>query len=784
MRLCIDGQECDMIPGQPLALGYDAHTLRDIESAREGRKVTVSLPLTPRNEALAGFARDPHAATAFNASRHTAELSCEGAVLLSGTARLIEASDEQLKIEIREGGAGWAHNAARKMFNTLPVVFRMPLTPNQICDGWVANVPVKFLPVHRDEYPQRNSSTDLLPAERLLSVEEYHPFLHIRSLIQAIFTEAGYRIESRFINSSFFRSLYMSGAYASRDTAAADNRIGFLARRLRDTTAMADSLGFVFANPNGLFNTVGNIVDTATPQSVDADGQVLTEVYNHGGCFTTEDGRIAYTPVTQTTVGFEYYLRYTTDHRILSRTRLRGMDTFDLGAGGRISLALANRYKDRRAELRPDFSYRVVVFNHTQGARYRLTCTRNGVAGVLWTEFSERSAVITSPAATSLSSPALHILSGSVWIPYTGDWALYDGYIGETGRTTVEVRLTSPPEELSPDSPKRFDTIYFVGAEPGMQFTLHKECTVHTRFSSQPGYGTLVTFADVAHHPIRQAVLIEALCHLFNLRIYTEQTAKTVYIEPADDFFRAGAEADWSAKTDFSRPVVFEDLALGIHERRTWGYIPGEGALARGDEEGLFGEWSFRGSSCASLEGEKVLRNPLFSPTLNSSGHYANAPSALLPQVGDRDEVNSDGANFLPRIVRYIGLQPLPSGERWGYPSNQSTYPLAAFHFPGDEYDPPFTLCFEDRDGAQGLHRYYDRQMVQEDTRQAITLSLSIEAHQFGALFTPGTGAPDIRSVFRIDTGRGVVRATLLRIHDYDPATGSARCTFLREPED
>lgn len=784
MRLRIDAQECDITPGQRLSLGYDAHRLADIESAREGRTAKILLPASRRNETLLGFARDPHTASAFNAALHTAELTCDGAVLLSGMARLLKASDEGFVVEIREGGAVWAQNAARRMLNTLPIQFRMPLTTNQICDGWAANVPVKFLPIHRDEYPQRNSSTDLLPAERLLSVEEYHPFLHIRSLVGAIFTEAGYRIQSRFIDSPLFRSLYMSGAYASRDTAAADKRMGFLARRLQQTSATADSLGFIFANPHAVANTVGNIVDTATPQSIDADGEALTEVYNHGGCFTTENNKIVYTPATQTSVGFEYYLRYTTDHRILTRTRLKGIDTFDLGTGSRIAFALANRYKDRRPQMRPDFSYRIVVFNHTDGAQYRLTCTTNGATGSFWTEFSTRTAAVISPSATSVSSPSLLIRSGSAWIPYTGDWALYDGYIGETGRTTVEVRLATPPEELSPSSPKRFNTIYFVGAEPGMRFTLHKECTVHTRFSSQPGYGTLVTFADVARHPIRQAVLLEALCHLFNLRIYTEQAAKTVYIEPADDFFGAGGEADWSLKTDFSQPVVFEDLALGVHERRTWGYAASEGVLKREDEEAVFGEWSFEGRSCASLEGEKMLRNPLFSPTLSSSGHYANAPSALLPQVGDRDDVNSDGTNFSPRIVRYIGLQPLPAGERWGYPSNQNTYPLATFHFTGDEYDPPFTLCFEDCDGAQGLHRYYDRQAAQEDTRQAITLSLRIEAHQFAALFTPGTGAPDIRSVFRIDTGRGVVRATLRGIGEYDPATGSARCTFLRETQD
>ncbi len=153
-------------------------------------------------------------------------------------------------------------------------------------------------------------------------------------------------------------------------------------------------------------------------------------------------------------------------------------------------------------------------------------------------------------------------------------------------------------------------------------------------------------------------------------------------------------------------------------------------------------------------------------------------------QVGDRDDAAQDGTNFTPRIVRYMGMHPLPDGQRWGYPLHAAEYPLATFHFAGDATAEPFTLCFEDRDGAQGLHRYYDRQTTQEATRQRISLSLRLAPDEFAALLAPGTGAPDIRSVFLLDTGGDTVRATLHAVGDYDPAAGSVRCTFTRLPED
>ena len=190
MELNIDGKPCDLGSERIAMPGYDAAALADVEAAREGRSLTLTIPATMRNDALAGFARDPHTAERFNATLHTAELTAEGSVMLSGTVRMLSASDEGYRIEIRDGGAGWAKNAARRMFNALGVDFRAALTPETILAGWTDDSPVKFFPIRRDEYPQRNSPTDLLPAQRLLTVDDYHPFLHVATLVETIFGEA------------------------------------------------------------------------------------------------------------------------------------------------------------------------------------------------------------------------------------------------------------------------------------------------------------------------------------------------------------------------------------------------------------------------------------------------------------------------------------------------------------------------------------------------------------------------------------------------------------------
>lgn len=795
MRLTIDGRICDL-PAEPVAVpGFDARELRDANRCREGRSLQLRLPATPANDRILAFARDPHAAVRFDETLHTAELACDGATLAAGTVRLLAAADDGYTVEIRTGGAGWAERMARTAFGEIPVAYAARLTAETIRKSWTEPVPVRFLPVHRDAYPRQNGGADLLPAQRQLSANDYHPFLHIATLVRSAAEAAGYTIESGFFETDLFRSLYMSGAYPRQETGMLRRRMDFRAGRKTQATAAADGMGRVYANPFLTVHSVGNLVETAAAGSSAAEA----DLYDNGRCFGIEEGRIRFRPTTAVRIGFEYELHYTTQHRILSRERLTGFDGVALGTGCDVRFELPNRYVDRRESLAASHAYRAVVFEHAEGARYRLLLVRNGVQTV-WTEFAARTALVTTPAGDGIGAAELRIERGGTWVSYDGDWALYDGYVEETGTTAVELHVPAPAETVTPGTPKRFDAIYFYGAEEGMELTLLEGCRLSPRFSAAPGYGETVTFAQTAQHAVRQIVLFDALQHLFNLRFRTDEPHRKLYVEPAETFYDRTRIADWSGKTDFAEPIVRRPVAPETHEIRTWCYREGDGAVRRRDAEaddGPFGRWSAETGGFAARMGEERNENPLFSPTISAAGYCAEAPSALLPQVGDRDDAAADDERFTPRIVRYCGMRTLPEGERWGWPSNGTSYPLAAFHLPEEEPEAAFTLCFEDRDGAQGLHRFYDRQIAQERLGERIEISLRIEPREFEALFAAdgtggagtadaadGTGGATVRSVFRLGLGAESVLATLERIESYDPRAASTRCVFTRLPED
>ena len=788
MQLYVDSQPVPFDASERLGLHWSSSVLRNVDEARTGVAVTLGVPSTPQTDRIFCRAHDLHSAMAFNDSAHTARIECDGATVHSGVAVLTSVGKSEggavlYRLTITGGAAEWAKHAARTMLNALPMEFSMTLTQAQIAQSWrTKDAAVRFLPVVRDSYEPTYSSVGLMPAEKILSTDDYHPFISVREVLRAIFADSGYTLRSDFIDSEFFRSLYFSGAYAATDTQALRNRMDFMAGRTADAESTADSLGRVYFSPYMSVNTVGNFVDRAASD----DGTF----YSRGGCLTTEDGRTLFRPLTTVRVGFEYKVRYVTDYRIASRSRLTGFDTLYTPSTGAVRYELANRFTDRRGQLTANFDYRAVVFGHTAGARYRVICTAAAGGTCLMGEFASRSAIVSTSSGTRFSNPVLQIASSSgAWTEYTGDWALYDGYISETGQTEVEFTLRSPSQTCSPTSPASFDLMYMAGAERGMTFRLLAASTLRPVFSSNAAYGSQLKFADIAHLPVRQGEFIEAVRQMFNMVIHTDEDARTVTMMPSDDFYAGTGAADpetvdWSRRIDPTHGITAADLSLTAHDTLILGYRDEDGAVRRFNSENstVLGEWQAATGRYGSVEGDDERRNPLFTPTLNVAGMYANAPSALLMQVCDRDDADSSElSGFSTRIVRWHGMQPLPAGERWGYPSAAGEYPLAAFHLaPCTALPEGSTLCYEDRDGMKGLHRHYDTEVSRLRTSRTVTLRLCITPDEWAALPNTGGRWASIASIFRLTVNGTAGLYILDSIDRYDPRDGMAECRFVQ----
>lgn len=780
IRVILDGGACEPVASQRINMAYDAGTLTDMQAWREGRSLTVRLPSTTVTDRLMCNADDIHSPERFNSRLHTASVEVDGVELLRGTATLrsVVRTEGQTyyDVMIRDGGAEWARSASLTMLRDSEVAFSTLLDSAGIASTWQGDKAVRFLPVVRDSYSSDSTAEGLLLPQQMLMPQEYHPFLSVEAILRSIFRSAGYELCSEFMQSSLFKSLYMSGAYEDVDAAAARAKMDFLAGRQAAATATADAEGMVYAWEPKFASNIGAFVDTATPPPDIEPAEVRSGLFSTGGCMSFVDGRPQFKPTREICVGFEYYIKYATEYRIASRTRLRGFDAVHVDRDCDIDIGLANPFEDRRGELQPLFQYRVVVFDHKTGDKYRL----GGLA-----TFASRTALITTPSDVAADLPLTVCRSGeTTYRPYDGDWALYDGYIEECGTRDVELRVRTPPEQLSPSSPKVFNFIYFHGAEEGQQLTLSERCTLRPIFSGEAGYGSVVSFADVACHKVRQSELIEALCQMFNLHIYSDQNARRVYIEPYDDFFGRHTE-DWRGRQLTEGEQRWSDTMLDRHELQTWRYGDGDGVVGRFGAAGgnELGQWTFATEGCGTLLGRQTHLNPLFHPSVSQRQMCRAAPSAAVIRAGDRDS-EVEEAGITPRIVIYAGMGQLPEGERWGYPITDEGYPLAAFHFAGDELNEGFTLCFEDRDSLTGLHRYYDAMLRSEAERQTFACGVRLSPAEYADLFDLESGGADIRSWFRLAAGESSSLFTLAAIDSYDPQTEVAQCRFQRVMRD
>lgn len=789
MRLLIDGVVCEAAEAVDLALNYRVADLSDIDSGREGQHVIFTLPASLQNDAIFGYAADPECAERFNEAYHKASVEVEGAEVFSGTAYLdgVEISDggTLYRVEIVGGATQWAKQVARTMFNLTNLDFEVGLTMAEIQDSWTNDSPVKFLPIQREPYDPHNGQTMVYAPEKILTPEDYHPFISVVALMRAMFKSAGYEVKSDFLESDVMRSLYMSGTYTNTDLGAKLQRMDFRAGRLESASAQANYAGRVYASPAFAANSVGNLVDITASEVVNEEGGlVATNLFSLNDCFEIDDdGFIAFRPLTAVKVGFEYDLKLVCDYLIESREWLKSFDCFYAGDGVSFPLRLSNRFEDCRPSLIADFEYRAVIFGYSDQYEYRINYKLGGV-WYTWANITAQTGKIVSTADIAAAEEVVlqrMPLGGGRYAAAPEDWALYEGHINFEGSMEVELKLRTPAVEVTPSSPKRFDSLYFGGAEEGMTLTILPGTTMRPVFTSTIGYGSWLTFEDVAHIEVRQGVLLDVVRQMFNLRFFTDERLKVVYIEPYDDFMHDDELFDWSDRIDYSQPVVIGDIARTIHEQRTLGFRDEDSAVSdyNSENETELGKWSFEVAFRAAIEGEERLTNPLFAPTVSQAGGYENADSAQLMQIyADADELGDMTTGFTPRIVRYVGMVPLADGEQWSYPYSGAEYPLAAFHLAAGAGHEAISLCFEDRDGCVGLHSYYDRQFAAESALRRVSLTMHIRPDEFEHLFHFVEGEASIRSTFVLTIQGATHRYHLHSIEGYDPTTGMSRCCF------
>lgn len=772
--LRIEGVEIPLEDQKLVLPSFDVLSLRSCEAQREGSVMMLNIKLSEDVLQIFGHQNQAHHSESFNNDYHYGEVVEDGVVLFAGVVSYISTEylngEPHYNIRIASGGATWADKAATTRLKDAPINASRYMSLSSIYESWSDDNPIKMLPVNRDSYPEADSS-GLYQIYHPKLPQDYHPFISVKALMNSILCRDGYKIESRFLSSPFFEKLMISGAYKGVESELAYATMGFYAMRSFTSTAEANGFGRVDISPPQQGNFIGAFVDTVSPATIDENGEPCHNAYSNGGCFVFEMEEPRFYPTRDVDVAFDMHFSYTTDYKIESAKWLKGFTELYLGAGCTVEVALPNPYIDRRDEVKVGIRYKLYIFDYDPTASYHLT-GYGDVSGRV-------SSVVFNTVPTTEVRLFKRTYSDSLYEERVEDWALYDGYVAESGSKRVEFTLRTPYEHCTPTSPKCFRGFFFGGAEPGQKLTLHPGCSITPVFGGTVGYGKKIEFEDIANHDIRNSDIVNAVAQMFNLCIYTHRPSKRIFIEPYDDFF-SGDIVDWRQRQRDDNAQYRESVVDSFMVTQL-GYQPADGAVSHcyGVDKDEFGQWQYVVDSYATKQSVDGRPNPIFHPTASMPTLVGTAPSASILVVGDRD-VLDDTAYIEPRIVLYHGIKELPKKEYWPAPFSRDIYPSAAFHSAEDGE----TLCFEDRDGVEGLHRYYDRELRECATCQSLTTDIYLPPEQYVALLDPNNGGANLRSRFRLNIQNTSALFRLDAIEGYDSKRHVARCRFQRLSEE
>ena len=783
----IDDKPCDIEALPIIPIGFDAANLTKAEGARTGRSIELTLPATSQNNVLFGAANDLYATKRFNLDHHTARIEKDGVVIFSGTAHLLGASAkggacDHYAVRIEEGGAEWIDGVARGALSDLDIPFSAHLNLATISSLWEGEQSVRFLPIYRGEYNLRYGSSDM-PTERIMLTDDYHPFISVADMVRAMLAESGYTLRSRFLDSELGRSLYVSGDYARTANDVAKAKCDFLARRAANGEATADHMGRVYASNAFAAHSVGAIVDTANPNVVDSEGNLKNDTFCMNGSFSmTETGEMCFSPKISVRAGFLLHLEYTSECKILSRERLQGFDTVEGLYGERVEATLANTYKDYRQAPNANWEYRCIVFDHTEGRKYKLLAVFEDGTSSLLKEWSARTVKVVTPSK-KIASLKLNYYdeANGKWFSYMDDWALYNGYVNEKSEVDVVMDFRIAPQQVAAGESLVLDKFWFGGAEEGMKLTISTATSLRPYFTSVPGYNTRLEFKDIAPRNISQAELLTAIGEMFNLVFYSDRVRKELIIEPLEEFYADAPIVNWSDRIDQFGEVVVLDVGVDLPQDFILAYRDTDSATQRFNSENdtTLGEWSFRNPLYGTKLSTQRVGNSLFTTTLNTDGIIASAPSALVMQVGDvGSELDEVDAPISPRIVCYKGMRPLPEGESWGTDKRATTYPYAAF------LDEEINLCYEERNGMEGLSRHFLPMLLRRRDSQQVALDLCLTTAEIATLFTADGTNPSLRSRFRLNINGESSLFRLARVERWSSESNVVRCLFERELND
>ena len=807
--------------GIGLSLGIADYT--DPVTASGAYTQTIEIPRTPHNDRTFNFSGEILSAEQFNNAEHTARVLQDGCELVGGKAFLDGATLQSYRLQIVGGEIDWVANIRDKKLSELDgdvIGSYYPTDWGEVDKEIVEDLPsLSFVLMDHGCWWQE--SEDDNTRRSWVTYNDLIPIVKLHTLLTQIFK--GYDIEASEKLRRLLHQTYCTMQWRNEEKAsilAEDygfeltselknaNSDGELAINLNDTSEMPlfdtiveDKGGFVrttFTDGVGVSFKPGQDIIA----SLELKTKYQTSIAFHPGHFEDKDG--TWEDVEQYAPTFADQLKQVGEYWPFVQ--------FDL----QDSLEWANKeLLDRHSNYKPidvqnidedlspsNMALCLVTINRPEiyesiGYVYFFDGKKKYVPT---TSVVERSQIVRTNMIGALSSrsslmihPALRGINGVLYV-YDCPSRYLDIYkeskttdvlvwgLSTDQRLTFDVALKMPTKRYLQGQSYNISRIAFGCSKSDSDITVYgkAEGSLKAVFDFGVPIQGDVKISDIGGDTTADNIL-RSIMQMYNLQIYTNPYTKKVHLYTFDEFWNNDI-ADWSDRIDSDSEISIASLGDTIGKEVMFTYADGSPRVDYYNERNTLPYFAYKTTLPTKMSNDtKEVQNALFSPAFMVKVSDAfGGGSGVIPALAGKDAKNTVldfNLADVPMTAMLVDMQTAAPK----LPVNTAVFgdigpiqpPIVA------TIDGETTLSFADREGTQGLHRFYDKQIELWRKGKRLTCYCRIDAWEIEALRINDNNL-NFRSLFKLNINGEDIYARLESV-EYEPTNTTNKCTFIIE---
>ena len=292
-----------------------------------------------------------------------------------------------------------------------------------------------------------------------------------------------------------------------------------------------------------------------------------------------------------------------------------------------------------------------------------------------------------------------------------------------------------------------------------------------------------VKLSDVGGDALAEDML-RSIMQLYNLIIYTNPKTKQVHLYSFADFWNNNI-VDWSDRIDLDSDISTSAIGDTIGKSVILQYADGNPRIDYYNDRHSLPYFAYKKAlSTKMTKEEKSVQNTLFTPAyMVKVAEEFGGGSGKIPAVAKKGEEGNVFDFNIADIPHTLVI--IPEGDEI---AETPTLPLDTTVF-GDigGIQPPMTdaipgittLSFADKDGIEGLHKHYDKQIALWEKAKRLTCYCRVEAWEIEAL-RHNSDNINFRSLFHLNIKGEDIHGRLESI-EYEPSNTTNKCVFIIE---